>query len=46
MKTMKKTENTKKVDKYAAYRDKRRDNKEKPANFLGTGKKLLSLLKG
>ena len=43
---MKKTENTKKVDKYAAYRDKRRDNKEKPANFLGTGKKLLSLLKG
>ena len=46
MKTMKKTENTKKTDKYAAYRDKRRDNKEKPANFLGTGKKLLSLLKG
>ena len=46
MKTMKKTENTKKVDRYAAYRDKRRDNKEKPANFLGTGKKLLSLLKG
>ena len=46
MKTMKKTENTKKVDKYAAYRDKRRDNKEKPTNFLGTGKKLLSLLKG
>ena len=46
MKTMKKTENTKKADKYAAYRDKRRDNKEKPTNFLGTGKKLLSLLKG
>ena len=46
MKTMKKTDKTKKTDKYAAYRDKRHDNKEKPANFLGTGKKLLSLLKG
>ena len=46
MKTVKKTDKTKKPDKYAAYRDKRQDNKEKPANFIGTGKKLLSLLKG
>ena len=46
MKTMKKTDKTKKTDKYAAYRDKRNDNKEKPSNFWGTGKKLLSLLKG
>ena len=46
MKTMKKTDKTKKIDKYEAYRDKRRDNKDKPANFWGTGKKLLSLLKG
>lgn len=46
MKTIKKTEKIKKTDKYAAYRDISHDNKEKPANFLGTGKKLLSLLKG
>ncbi len=46
MKTIKKTEKIKKTDKYAAYRDRSHDNKEKPANFLGTGKKLLSLLKG
>lgn len=35
-----------KADKYAAYRDKKRDSKDKPADFLATGKKLLSLLKG
>ena len=35
-----------KADKYASYRDKNRDNKEKPADFMATGKKLLSLLKG
>lgn len=46
MKTVKKTEKIEKADKYAAYRDKNRDNKEKPANFWGTAKKLLALLKG
>ena len=46
MKTAKKTDKIRNADKYAAYRDKRHDNKEKPANFFGTGKKLLSLLKG
>ena len=35
-----------KADKYAAYRDKKRDSKDKPADFLATGKKLFSLLKG
>ena len=35
-----------KADKYASYRDKNSDNKEKPADFMATGKKLLSLLKG
>ena len=46
MKNIKKKDKTAKTDKYAAYRDKTRDNKEKPANFMGTAKKLLSLLKG
>ena len=46
MKTVKKNDKIKKADKYEAYRDKRNDNKEKPANFWGTARKLLSLLKG
>ena len=46
MKDTKKTSKLVKKDKYAAYRDKTRDSKEKPANFWGTMKKLLSLLKG
>ena len=46
MKTVKKNDKIKKADKYEAYRDKRNDNKEKPANFCGTARKLLSLLKG
>ena len=46
MKTMKKAEKIQKADKYAAYRDKKHDNEEKPSNFWGTAKKLLSLLKG
>ena len=46
MKDTKKTAKLIKRDKYAAYRDKSRDSKEKPANFWGTMKKLLSLLKG
>ncbi len=33
-------------DKYAAYRDKSRTEKEKPADFMGTAKKILALLKG
>lgn len=33
-------------EKYAAYRDRSRSEKEKPADFMGTAKKLLSLLKG
>ncbi len=32
--------------KYAAYRDSTKTEKEKPVNFMGTAKKLLSLLKG
>ncbi len=35
-----------KEDKYAAYRDPGKNSKEKPANFMGTAKKLLALLKG
>ena len=35
-----------KADKYAAYRDPRKNSKEKPENFMGTAKKLLALLKG
>ena len=46
MKEAKKTGKLIKRDKYAAYRDKSRDSKDKPANFWGTMKKLLSLLKG
>ncbi len=46
MKDTKKTSKLVKKDKYAAYRDKTRDSKEKPANFWGTMKKLLALLKG
>ncbi len=33
-------------DKYAAYRDKSRTEKEKPSDFMGTAKKILALLKG
>jgi len=33
-------------DRYAAYRDSRRSEKEKPRKLLPTAKKLLSLLKG
>ncbi len=46
MNKTKKTSNLIKRDKYAAYRDKSRDSKDKPANFGGTMKKLLALLKG
>ena len=46
MNKTKKTAKLIKRDKYAAYRDKARDSKDKPANFWGTMKKLLSLLKG
>ena len=46
MKEAKKTGKLIKRDKYEAYRDKSRDSKDKPANFWGTMKKLLSLLKG
>lgn len=34
------------IGKYASYRDNTRAEKEKPQNFLETGKKLLALLKG
>ncbi len=33
-------------DKYAAYRDKSRTEKEKPSDFMGTAKKIVALLKG
>lgn len=33
-------------EKYAAYRNKSQTEKEKPADFMGTAKKLLSLLRG
>ena len=36
----------KKQERYAAYRDRSRTEKEKPADFMGTAKKLMSLLKG
>ena len=35
-----------KTDKYASYRDPRKNSKEKPTDFMATAKKLLSLLKG
>lgn len=35
-----------KNDKYAAYRDNSMSEKEKPSDFFGTAKKLMSLLKG
>ena len=45
-----KTENSSKrtaiKDRYSAYRDSRRSEKEKPKKMLPTAKKLLSLLKG
>lgn len=36
----------KKNEKYAAYHDRSRTEKEKPADFMGTAKKLMALLKG
>ena len=45
-KTKKSSDKLVKRDKYAAYRNKAKDSKDKPANFWGTMKKLLSLLKG
>ena len=36
----------KRHEKYAAYRDHSHNEKEKPSDFMGTAKKLLSLLKG
>ncbi len=36
----------KKHEKYAAYHDRSRTEKEKPADFMGTAKKLMALLKG
>lgn len=36
----------KRHDKYAAYRDHSHNEKEKPSDFMGTARKLLSLLKG
>ncbi|MBQ7295556.1 MAG: ABC transporter ATP-binding protein [Clostridia bacterium] len=33
-------------EKYAAYRDNSQNEKEKPSDFMGTAKKLMSLLKG
>lgn len=35
-----------KQEKYAAYRDNSMNEKEKPSDFMGTAKKLMSLLKG
>lgn len=46
MKSAKTDAKVKKADKYASYRDKKHDSKEKPANFWGTAKKLFALLKG
>ncbi len=46
MKKTKSLPRMKKVDKYASYRSKNGDNKDKPADFKGTMLKLLRLLKG
>ncbi len=46
MKKTKTLPKVKKADKYAAYRNKNRDNKDKPADFKGTALKLVRLLKG
>lgn len=41
-----KKQDIKKSEKYAAYRDNSHNEKEKPSDFIGTAKKLMSLLKG
>ena len=46
IKEMREKRKSAKADKYAAYRDPRKNSKEKPENFMGTAKKLLALLKG
>ena len=46
IKEMREKRKSVKADKYAAYRDPRKNSKEKPQNFMGTAKKLLALLKG
>ncbi len=47
MKTKKIRENKSvKADRYASYRNAAKDQKDKPANFTATAKKLFSLLKG
>lgn len=44
--TPEKEMNTYTGDKYAAYREKKLSEKDKPKNLMGTAKKLLKLLKG
>ncbi len=46
MKNTKNLPKIKKADRYASYRNKNNDNKDKPADFKGTAMKLVRLLKG